>query len=198
VKAITKDKEFRYFFEDDEDLKKFSKVIKNLVAFLFCIIPSILLISLIHEMGHYYMASLLGWDTNYIHLVLFPFSSEDFNAYIIFNPPMNTPLIESILVMMAGSFHTLLWGYFFFLIYYTFDLPYIIELFCFSYSITMILEMFIYILFDLFFLKKGDWFFLFQHIPSLVFFFLLLGFVNIVLFIHYHREIGERLNLGEI
>jgi hypothetical protein len=182
---------YKNLFDDKKKLPN-----RFYIYVLITMFPSIILITFIHEFGHYIIAILLGWNVSCMDINLLPFTLDFESAYICLSSPLNTPPYEWVLVAIGGSLHTLIWGYIFFILYYKFKLPPILEVFCFLYSIMFISEISTYILFDIFFLQMGDWQIVYQNAPLVIPIFLILSFLNIHFYLKNFDEIRERLEIS--
>lgn len=167
---------------------------RSLLFVLLALIPSMILITLIHEGGHYLFALLNGWNVVEFQIALLPVLNEleGYNRILV---PNDISDLELILLYASGSLHTLCWGYFLFCLFYFLDLPKSVEIFCFLYSCMLVFEMLGYILVDVFLLQYGDWYQIFLLSPIIAFFLLLLGITNLVAFVKHIDIIVSKMNL---
>ena len=162
---------------------------------ILSLIPAMIIITFIHEVGHIIVALIYGWDIIEIHISIFPFLLELDHSWVLVGYGMVESSSKLIIFALAGSLHTLIWGYLFFYLYYKYDLPLFFEIFFYIYSFIMIFEMIAYIFIDLFYIKIGDWNFIYQLNPIIVGIFLALGIINLVLFSRNFDKIRESLGL---
>lgn len=183
------------WYKDILKKKPFKKLtFKFFLYVLFALLPAVIIISFIHESGHYIMALCVGWDVSGIHLNFFPFTNDFGYSYILLCPD-EANIIEYSLVAMAGSIHTLIWGYIFFVLYYKFELPSFLEIFLFLYSVMLVLEITIYLIIDIFIFQFGDWFIVFRYTPYLVPIFIIISYLNLYLFLKNIEKIRENLQI---
>jgi hypothetical protein len=174
--------------------KKEKESFKIFIYFLLSIIPVFLLVSFIHETGHLIVALVFGWKINEISFSFFPFILDLDPSFISVSLTGGYFEWQFVIFIIAGSTHTLIWGYISFIIYYKYDLPIFLEIILFLYSITLILEMFFYIIMDLFYFQYGDWYYLYKLNPVLLIVFIIIGSINFSLFIRNYDIIFEKID----
>lgn len=157
-------------------------------------IPAAFLLSFVHETGHCVIALSFGWKITEYHVSFFPFDLSFSEAYVVFLPRPGAIEAEIILVALGGSLATFVTSLLFFLPFYKLRLHPFLEMFFFCYNLLFFMEMVAYIIIDLFFLKNGDWYFIYQLKPWLVGLFLVGGMTSLVLYTIYFKKILRRLD----
>jgi len=170
---------------------------KLFLYIVFAFFPAIFILTGIHELGHAIMGWIFGWDIRFISVSFFPLVPELRHSWVSFIAPLDTTDLEYAIVYSAGSLHTLIWGYIFFILFYKFRLPAFLEIAFFMYSILLLLDIVVYSYVDLFILRRGDWYSLYYLSPILVGVCMGLGFMNVILFIRYFKQIIYRIDLQE-
>ena len=167
---------------------------KLILYLFFSLITIPFLITLIHESGHMLMALIVGWEVYSVQFTYFPFTFHMASGLTHIGIDQYNAM-KLTLVLSAGSFHSLIWGYIFFLLVYKYELPKFIELAFFTYSIVLLIEGIGYIIFDLLFLKGGDWWHIYQLNPIIIYIMINLIIFNVGLFVLYYREIIKKIDI---
>lgn len=168
---------------------------ETLLYFIIALVPLLFIETFIHEIGHAIAALCFGWKIDTVHLTMFPFVFNIDNGFISYYPSLDAMLWQKIIVVMSGSMHSLFWGFIFFLLYYFKKLPKFLEVFFFTYSIILGLETIVYLLFDVFILKMGDFYYLYVNASYIPFIILTLGIVIIALFVKNLDKVIKRWDI---
>jgi len=168
-----------------------------LVKFLLMFIPMAFLLTLIHEGGHYLIASLFtecsGWEIRELHFEWFFWR----NGYILlYIPPDKYIEWQFLLFLVAGSSSTLIVGFGLFWIVYHFDMTENIELFLTLYLTVFLLDLVTYLPVGIF-LKLGDWYQIYIRQAWIVFVFSVIALLYVHLIIYYRTAIRKRINISE-
>lgn len=159
------------------------------ITMIITIAPFVL--SLIHELGHFIIAKIFGWEIIEIVLSYFPIFN---NAYISTIIPELTPIWQEVLFYSFGSIFSLIIGSIVFYLIYKFKYHHYIELGLFAYSVSLILDIFMYILLDIFILKIGDWYKIYLINSFYVFIFLIIEIIILIYGIKNKEKIIDNIS----
>lgn len=174
-----------------ESRNKFYFISFIIVIFLF--MP--LLVSMIHELGHYFVCIAFNWEVRKIQFAYFPFLIEERLGYISLYMPSNALEWQKILLYFSGSFLSLIIGSIFFITFFRFRLNKYMEIFLFAYSVVLMLDMIVYLILDVFFYQYGDLWKLFSIEPNLVGIIFLSYFILGFIAIRYSYKILKNLDI---
>jgi len=183
----------------DHEIKKLDR---NGIWFIIYVIalfvPTAILLTFIHESGHWIAVKAFGWEVIDFKISFFPFVI-DLNEYLagyVSYIPITTPQPwQTVLVSAAGSLHSLAWAYIFFALFYNFKFNRYVEMFFILYSILLGLDSVIYIFFGIFVFHDGDWWQIFQISPATVGVIFALSMLNVLLFIVFFKKIRNRMDI---
>jgi hypothetical protein len=174
--------------EFDLSRHKLSKKGKLILQLAVCFIPAAIILSVIHETGHAVVALALKFQIQEIHLSFLPFVFDFSNPFVRMIPPPTATQLDLVMVMLAGSGATLFWGLVLFLLYYKRKLPQLAEVFCLTYSVLLIMDLGIYSIADIFFLRIGDFFYLYTVSPILCGV-IVVGVIILFIAFVYHKDV---------
>jgi hypothetical protein len=168
---------------------------KHFMSKILIIVFAPFLYSFIHEIGHGIIALVFGWDILTIKLSYFPFIF-DLKAHIVIITH-NAIDWQIILMKSFGSIFCLIIGSVFLFLFYKFRLNHYAEFFLFIYFIVFSLDLIIYIIWDVFWVRYGDWYDIYQLSPEFVGSFLIFSILYLILLTFYHKKILNRLEIRD-
>ncbi|MFX1453819.1 MAG: hypothetical protein ACFFDB_00455 [Promethearchaeota archaeon] len=181
---------------EEVDITKSISKFELTLYIILALIPAAIIFSLIHETGHILAAKLLGYEIAGVNINLFPFLPDIDNSWVnIFGYCEEMPKSDYIVIAIAGSIHTLIWSYIFFILYYKFKFHPFIEILLFLYSVMLFLDVILYPIIDIFFLQCCDFYKVFVINPIIVGVILSLGIINFILFIVFFKRIVFRVDV---
>ena len=128
------------------------------VVFCFSsLIFSLIIISLVHEVGHLLVALSFKWEVTSFQICFFPFGVFQ-NGSIGVSIPFEATDYQKVLFLSSGSLLNLFVGVIFLFLMYKYRSHYFVEFFLLVYGIAMTTDIVIYSFADIFFLEIGDWY----------------------------------------
>lgn len=179
VKINKRKQKFRYIF---------------FIILFFMLMPMIT--SFIHELGHAITLKFYGIRIYEFHITYFPFVLDFSNPYVAYISSRELINFDIFWINASGSLFSLFIGIIFIALYYFFNLNKYIEFFFFQYSIYLILEMIIYIILDIFFMRMGDWYSLYEISPLIVQFSIIVYLLILSFLFLNMRKILQNLDIN--
>jgi hypothetical protein len=143
----------------------------------------------VHEIGHGLWSLMLGYSIEDWYIPMIPMRNGWIDVGYISNER------DLILILLMGSFFSFAVGNFLLLVIYKFKLHPFLEFGGFCFGLMLSLDLLVYNLFDVFWLRIGDWYDLYQLNPIINLFSLLIGIIHLMVLAKTFQKVYEKMDL---